>query len=308
MAQFRRPLLVVFVAVSSLAMSGCSWLTSFKDGFNSGYAPKPLVLDKPEDSTSLLGRVSADPSYQQCLVGPSGTQSAAEVPDCQRRRNALVSRLMIDSSTLCTEHLKSIYGNEAAVNIATGSVAVLASGMAAVATGAHAAANLSALSAFSSAERSLFNETIYKSLLTTAIGIKIRQMRDEKGHALLSRASQPIDAYGIEQAMAAVLDYHESCSFFRGLEMALAEGTQDPKEIKRAQLENRLHAQANQINAYLIASGTKPFDFWKKDQTKVGEAIQDPVLKAYVDQLNALVQEWQSLSPAAPAKPVEAGK
>jgi len=192
-----------------------------------------------------------------------------------------MSVLMAESVGLCTEHLNSIYGREASFNIATGSLAALASGFAAVSTGGQAS-SLSALSAFASAERALVNETIYKSMLTTAIGTKISQIREEKGKALLLRKRDAFDSYGMEDAIFEVLAFHESCSFRVGLQVALAEGTQTTPAVKRAQLEARAIQLRNQIETY-----TRDQSGPRADRTMNADGkpnTTDPILSGWLEE------------------------
>lgn len=288
-----RTLVWMAMVLSCGFLSGCS---SILQNLSQGYAAAPLELGlrdgKERESTKLLNSIRTNLKADVCF---SDQYDPAKAQDCQGIRNIAVATLMIESNYLCVEHLKSIYGNEAVANITAGSVATFSSAMAAVTGGVQAAANLSALSTFSNAERALFNETIYKSLLTTAIGTKIRQMREEKGKALVNSASENYGKYRIEQALVDVLGFHESCSFFRGLEVALAEGTQVTPETKRTQLEAKIQAQVNLINGYIRThSNSDPNTFWRKVDAA---AIKDPSLRAYVEQLALLQRELVSLAP-----------
>lgn len=290
--------------LTALAVSGCA--TSF---FSTGYSIENLEIGTDSGSAKLKKVLEKEANLECCFADRFGEHDSPDAATCAKRRNAAVALLMTQSNIQCTAHLRSIYGNEAAANIATGSIATLASTLAAASTALQAATNWAALATFASAERSLFNETIYKSMLTTAIGTKIREKREEKARNLLLKSPQTYDQYRIEEAMLLVQEYHESCSFFRGLEWALAEGTQNNREAKRVALENRMAALTTQINLYAMAQGVqKPAEFWKNNDP---ETLKDPVLKDYLARYARMQQEFQVLSdslvPVPPAKAEDKG-
>lgn len=271
--------LVACLLVTQLA-AGCAWVE--RRGTYDGYAAEPLAGTKLDNLRKALTEPSTAP-----LVSPKCFDPTPSIQNCAIQRNQAISFLMAESSNLCVQHIKSIYGNEAAFNIATGSIAVLASGWATLSSGGPAKA-LSALSTFASAERSLVNETIYKSMLTTAIGTKIEEARATKGKALLLRKKDSYDDYRIEDALYDVIDYHESCSFYYGLQKALKEGTQATPEAKRLQLE----AQRQNLEQQLLAYSEK-LDPKSKG---IPAASEDPLLGSMLRRYRALDREIEALS------------
>lgn len=263
--------LLVVIVMTTLASCGSTdrWL-------NAGYSAPPLAMSGDQFG-DLAVRIKAKVDGATDCFADSLTSRAG----CAGIRNRVMSVLMAESVGLCTEHLNSIYGREASFNIATGSLAALASGFAAVSTGGQAS-SLSALSAFASAERALVNETIYKSMLTTAIGTKISQIREEKGKALLLRKRDAFDSYGMEDAIFEVLAFHESCSFRVGLQVALAEGTQTTPAVKRAQLEARAIQLRNQIETYTRDQSGPRADRTMNADGKPNTA--DPILRGWLEE------------------------
>lgn len=139
------------------------------------------------------------------------------------------------SNEICATHLRDIYGNDAAFNIATGSFATLSSGAASITDGGSAKL-LAALSTFFNAERSLVNETIYKNQVTTHIGIKISQSRETAG-AVIRAGLAPTATYSFAQASFDLDTFHNSCSFYHGLQKVLEEGTKTSPSTRLSQLE-----------------------------------------------------------------------
>lgn len=200
-----------------------------------------VLTVNPEGAAATLQKAIAK-SGSSGFVDPSCFDVPAPAGNedkCKQQRNVAVSALLVASDDLCQAHFKTIYGNDAYYNILTGSVATLTSGAAAIAGGGSAKAALSAISAFSSAERSLINETVYKNMLVTATTKKIREVREGKATAMLlpGTLNKSVAEYPVVLAIRNVVDYHYSCSFMLGLERALEEGTQPGVEAKKARFE-----------------------------------------------------------------------
>jgi len=277
---------LVYLLIGTILLSGLTGCAFNSTKVYDGYAIKPMSGDKAQQMKLLFADSGKPLIEKKCF----GIVASNETATCTEQRNMAVSFLMIESNALCTEHLKSIYGNEAALNISTGTLAAFSSGLAAISTGGQAAA-LSALSAFSNAERSLVNETVYRNLLTTAIATKIGEMRTTRATALMNHQHLPISEYPAGTAILEMQDYHESCSFMKGLETALKEGTQTTPESKRIQLEIKLEMLKSQILAYtnsrVAAKNTR------------GIKAEDEFLDTLQDQFEQLNQEVKLLSPAS---------
>lgn len=212
--------------------------------------------------------------------------------DCALEKDPAIMMVLEQSNQQCTNHLRTIYGNDAAFNISTGSMAMFTSGWSAISSGGQAKL-LAALSTFANGERALVNETVYKNILTTSIGIKISEMRETKGNAIRSKIGK--NDYTEAQATYDLLDYHDSCSFYVGLQQALKEGTNNTPELKRSQLEAKRQTLINQIVSYANLHNIN-------DLKKSDENNKDPIYKSLVDELASIDAELTSMrSPNAQA-------
>lgn len=199
------------------------------------YAVTPLKYDLKQPYGQLVRELREKPDPiipEHCFgadaVPASGvalTPDAERLIDCQQRRNMVIGDLVALSDDLCEQHIKTIFGNEAAVNITTGTLTNLFSGAATVIGGSVAKSALSAAAFFSNSERSLLNETVYKSVLVSAVVRKIETMRRTDRGKIRETLKKRHSDYPIHIALLDVVEYHRSCSFMFGLQRALEEGT-----------------------------------------------------------------------------------
>lgn len=263
-----RLLQFLFISLSFLFISGC---ISLSDPYK-GYAVKPLDY-------------SLNKFMKRC---PDGIINSGQCKSQDLRLELYAA--MEDSESKCVEHIKSIYGNDAFWNISTGSFASLTAGWAAITSGAQAK-TLAALSAFSSGERSLVNETVYKNQVTNSITIKISEMREQKGNEFISKLnSGAYDGYnGTISALHDLNDYHNSCSFYKGLDKALKEGTDSTPALKLNELKL---ARENQLNQLLI---------YKQSHDKSSKT-NDEIYKSMAENLESLEAEIKSRKPQTQAQ------
>jgi hypothetical protein len=228
----------IFTALSVLAsVTGCSSIYS-------GYGVSAIKADQISTAQRLqaaLTKIDDKDNNPNHIISASCFNipvAAADAAKCQQQRNAAVVMLLNASDDMCQEHMKTIFGNDAAFNITTGTITSLAAGWATFTNGLAAKTTLSAIAAFSNAERSLVNETVYKNLLVTAVTTKIREARTTKSAAIVpANFKQSIDDYPMLVATRDVINYHYTCSFMFGLEKALNEGTQPTLESRKPKLE-----------------------------------------------------------------------
>lgn len=222
-----------------LCFTACSTLYS-------GYSVQPVTAKTADPYISLTKALQETQGGAaiiavDCFAStfPSGVQT---VDSCTTQRNQAISALIIGSDIACMEHRRSMYGNEAAWNIALGSFTNLFAGAASVVSNERSKSVLAALALFTNSERSLVNETVYKQMLVTAVDKKIVETRDAKMLEIAKSLKQNIGAYSIHEALRDVLALHNSCSFIDGLERALREGTQDMSLVKVARLRTTLQS------------------------------------------------------------------
>ncbi|MFD0913868.1 hypothetical protein [Methylophilus luteus] len=172
------------------------------------------------------------------------TELCASNDRCSKEeRNAVAAGLMVVSDNICNEHVKTIFGNDAAFNLGFGTATNLFAGAATVAASTGAKTLFSALALFSNAERSLVNETVYKTMISTAITAKIRESRKGLRTTIINNLdTKDNDEYVFDRAIQDVIEYHNSCSFINGLELALKEGTQNNSANKRLTLNQTLRS------------------------------------------------------------------
>lgn len=279
----KKHLKTLFILALILDLIGCTLIPGFQERAYKDWAIAPLT--KSEDDK----KVSEDPKKVKSSDCSIRDENISIISSTERNRK--ISQCMQKSIEMCTEEMKKIYGNEAAFNIASGTIATLTSGWAAISTGGHAS-TLSAISAFSSGERSLVNETVYKNILTHAVGTKISEMRELKGNAIQSKLkNSDIYTYPMWQAMNDLYDYHQSCSFYLGLQVALKEGTDNTIQSKINNLEAKSQSLANQILAYTGGN---------KDTFNNGtNSIKDPILRHLLQEFDEVNSKLTSLKTGA---------
>lgn len=246
---------------TALTLAGCGLVPQSVSGY--GAAPVSAETVRPyRDIIAVLQEpvpISGDctPGAVNCtrtaLVTPRCLHLTG--PDtgnvCKAERNNAMAALMIGSENACLLHRKSIYGNEAGYNIALGTATSLFAGAASVVTQAHDKAILAALATFANSERSLINETVYKTMIVSAVDKKIQELRDTQAQAIHARLQTGVEQYGLQQALYDWSQFHSACSFMTGLQRALDEGVQGGN----AQKMLRLRANLRQLNAEVATGG-----------------------------------------------------
>lgn len=229
------------LCMASISMSGCTSLYR-------GYAVPDLKIDAKSSYMMLVKQLQATPTPDNpylpaaCFQVPVDSGNAVS---CQQKRNAAISALILSSEQLCVNHRKTIYGNDATWNITTGTFTNLFAGAATITTGTHAKSLYSALALLSNSERSLVNETVYKSVIVPVVDKKIMQSRDTRARAIYGSFNKTANEFSADQALREVVTFHYSCSFMDGLRLALEEGVQETARQKA----NRLGAALALINA-----------------------------------------------------------
>lgn len=223
-----------------ILLSGCA-SQRVKNTFYSDYAVSDLVSnDSPKIYDDLKSQLNSTKLLEDaCFEVPVDSEKAAV---CAMQRNNAIAALVVNSEKLCVDHRKTIYGNEAALNITAGSFTNLFTGLATAVPSASSKTAFSALGFFSSAERSLANETYYKSAVITAVDSKIVQRRNELALSLYDKFGKGINEYTAANSVHDVMVFHYSCSFMDGLRLALEEGTQERAKQKIVRLRENLRA------------------------------------------------------------------
>lgn len=180
-----------------------------------------------------------------------------------------------------------MYGRDAGWNLGLGSLAALLSTSAAVASPA-AAQNYAAASAFFIGERALTNEVVYKNQLIPVIHEKIQQQRSRLYDNLNAKFAKPIKEHPFGAALIDVSNYHYTCSFMLGLQLALKEGSTSSTELELASLRNRLlsaQADLTTVSQQVAMSGLSGAERAKREK----------ILAAATDRVNGLLQRIAQL-------------
>jgi len=281
-------LILLIVGVTS----GC---TTFSNLFSKGYSVGDLKYDSTSYSGELLNSLKADEPpllgqvEKKCL---SASIIEGDEKTCEQERNTAVFALFIQSDHMCQEHLRSIYGNEAVMNVSLGSITNLTTGLATVLAAAPTKTALSAVAFFSNAERSLANEAVYKDMLTTAVVKKIQEGRKSMAIEMDKNFSKSVNAYPVPRALLDVQRYHQTCAFMYGLRKALEEGEKPSLKTQVTRIEERISYltkkydnRQTQLKEYVTAA--------RKTQE---EANEDPALKGFEAALKAANNKLAALS------------
>jgi len=244
----------LFLILLMLQLCGCA--SALQKKLYGDYSAAPLDKSAMGTYTDLVKALQATTpagsfSMQAACFEP--VVASAMAGSCAGSRNEAVAALLIGSDSLCVEHRKTIYGNDASWNVATGTLTNLFAGAASVAHAETAKSVLAALALFSNSERSLVNETIYKQMLVTAVDKKIVEGRDSKADAIYLSLKQPISAYSMHDALRDVFALHNTCSFMNGLQKALEEGTQGSNAQRIVRLRSNLASIGSEIDTIAVA-------------------------------------------------------
>lgn len=319
---------IVFVFSLALLTSGCTSLQSY--WYRDYSAPQLLPEDKtfPAKTPDAGKALSSNPSvsknvdadkdnkknvsknvsqlkkvltfkndlYEESLIG---SDCATKNICSEEERNAVAAGLMIVSDNLCNEHIKTIFGNDAAYNLGFGTATNLFAGAATVASSSGAKTLFSAIALFTNAERSLINETVYKTMLSTAITSKIRDSRKTLRSTLIEKLdTKDKKQYTFDRAVQDVIDYHNSCSFMNGLELALKEGTQNNPANKILTLNQNLKSLSSEYDSRKkqIQNNQKKTGQMAADATALESLYaNDPQLTGIASRINSINESLKNL-------------
>ncbi|GEM_PF-3542574 len=171
----------------------------------------------PEASDENGKLKSTEKSLYSMATQSIGCPSEMEKVKGRDARNRLQSALFAASEAMLSVHISKIKSNESGTNMLLG---VATTGLAATASVVNPAAapSFAAAAAATNASRSLFNEEVFRNMLTeqvvTAIISKRTMFRER---ILMDHYKQFVDEYDVERAIYDALAYHEMGSFEYGL-------------------------------------------------------------------------------------------
>jgi hypothetical protein len=174
------------------------------------------------------------------------------------KRNRLQSTILLVSDAMCDRFESRVLAVSNGSNLLTGFLATVLSGAAAVVTGDNAQAILSAGAGVSTATRSLVNDEVYRGKFVQIILDTMNRSRQEKKALIQTQWDKGPGDYTMEQALGDAMEYHEMCSFHRGLTLlATAVDRKTPCDQLREKQKNLLADRATfQQLAGAAAAGT----------------------------------------------------
>jgi hypothetical protein len=223
-------------------------------------------------------------------------------------RNRLASFLMNESNTVCTREMGNLTANEAMVNAGLAMATTAFSTVGSLVTGQVASNVLSGLASGTNATRGHINAEVYRSVLSTAVSKAIQNERDDQRAAILTHFSDGIAAYPVDLMLMDVNNYHQTCSFYRGLGLVI-DAVSRPTD---GESDQRLRAQAavaqRQLQVASLERQLAQVPAGEQHDAK-REALRQK-LQAAQDKYDAAIDTLTAVGTTAPpvAPPQEAGE
>ncbi len=239
-----RYVLLVFV----FALSGCAsfvrhvYRETSQATVSMYQIPGALTRSRDESSkpgkAGIVGPIDLDtyPIMKCAGMATSGGKPSRSADDCTEdiaydaaiddpsgdTRNRLKEILISRSDLICSQTIAQIVGTNDLINFSLGSATTVLAGVGALVTGATTAKLLSGAAAMTNATRSQVNEIFYENALKAAIIQKMTDLRTVKLALIDSQSTKDGKAtdlirYSTEHMLADVVAYHNSCSFYAGV-------------------------------------------------------------------------------------------
>lgn len=179
----------------------------------SGKVNDPTIRDGEVSMTITEAKVSTDlPAYDLAVKD-------------KNYRNRLTSILMSHADKVCEKDSASIVANEAAVNGILSILTTGLSGAGAIVTGERAKTVLSGTAAFLSGSRDHINAAVYRNQLTQAITAASAAERKRLRDAINAKRGEEVINFSVDDMIRLLNEYHQACSFYKGLELVLNTST-----------------------------------------------------------------------------------
>lgn len=146
-------------------------------------------------------------------------------PDVRRSaRDRLQMHIMNLSDQIVSQHNADIGLTEDTMNVTLGTSGLVLDALGATTGNAGTKSGLAAASGAVSGTRSLINEEVFANAFANAISAAIRIKREEiRLNLAIKRKDRDIHQYPVDEAINDAIEYHESGSFYRGLELVQKE-------------------------------------------------------------------------------------
>jgi hypothetical protein len=180
--------------------------------------------------------------------GANSQRSAyAQAAEDATARNRLTSILLSQSDEICTIELGRITSNEATVN---SSLSILNTGLTAAAnivSGELAKSILTGGATVAGSSRDHINAHVYRSQFSYALARAITIERRSLRQQIEARYGDTPTEFTIDQAIRAVNEYHNNCSFYRGLGLVIA-SVEGKENLERFENTARIQAYLQSID------------------------------------------------------------
>lgn len=199
------------------------------------------VIASGKDGTVISGRLVKGTLSNPTLVGGKITAQVSgasfdndgpaydfAVTD-MTARNRLAAILMTQSDAICVHDSAAIVANEAAIN---GILNILITGVSAAGTivsGERAKTILAGVATAVSGSRDHVNAAVYRNQVSQAITASIAAERVRLKGVIDSHRNDPVATFTVDDMVRSVNEYHQACSFYKGLELALTSVAEYPK-------------------------------------------------------------------------------
>jgi hypothetical protein len=226
---------IVFLLLAVMPLSGCV----LGNAINPVYVVQPLIAP-PTNDPKVVGAsydgIGAKDAYSG-IPGPiyldryelpgqnfvavdsiEGEVTPTPNFDAAMERNDLKSSLVGRSNLICAYTEGQMLGNADISNFTFGTTSAVSGALGSIFTAATPARILSGIAGVSSATQTQVNQVFFKSQLTTAIIQKIDSTRATQLAIINSHNQDTISQYSLNDMLADVLDYHNQCSFYEGIE------------------------------------------------------------------------------------------
>ncbi|MFN8545345.1 MAG: hypothetical protein U0807_14210 [Candidatus Binatia bacterium] len=228
-----RPLLAVAV-LFWLGPVGCSLVKP-------AFQVDPCLVDYRDNECTRLRKLNGT----RC-VEPLNTNDlykryldlASDLADRRVARNEVMDQAMLHCDQVCPIHQAGFVSQSALTSTILGVASVALSAAGAVSTGG-ATQVLSAASAATQGTDRTLTDKVYHSKVDTAVGAAIDAAQSAKRAQIIASQRLPVETYGIYAGMRDVVEYHELCSFAKGLQFLQDNASGAKDEADKTEAEAR---------------------------------------------------------------------
>lgn len=289
------------LASAGLALAGCNTL----DVFEAQSRVDPIRIA----SYATVRDACVEPAFRgdtnggainlDCFRFKGETQLAySQAAKDRGYRNRLASILINESNTVCTREIGDLTAHEAMVNAGLATATTAFSTVGAIVTGQVASNILSGLASTTNATRGHINAEVYRNVMAAAVSKAIRLEREKQRTAIRARNANAVADYSVDQMVEDVNQYHQVCSFYRGLDLVLtavdrsADQTSDQVLAARLALTS-VRASISGLNRRLVDK--------KLSAEEKAELIEQR--KALREHETALIKQHATVLPVAQEPP-----